>query len=488
VYSVTSHSSFREAEQLYAWVCRSKDEENPSVVLVGNKIDLEGGREVATTEGAELARRLGIGFVETSAKSATNVDLAIHELIRAIPRTSQDYKLVVLGAGGVGKSAISVRFVQNHFVDQYDPTIEDSYRKHCIVQGLQKIANKGTMKRRGNLRGGILSRVRGCLSLPGFRSRHPTATMLQLHDGVSAAMPSTAKGTMGDGEVTPMATCNTITVRMGELAVAMPPTTGDANLCQGCGAAASVLSVAQLHAEGGQTGGEANAWTCEFCKRTNTDCRLTLEELPASPVAEYLLVPAPTVKASTSATKDDVAAGVLAAAKLQGGLAIFCMDVSGSMGVSTSIPESQALWRTLRAGGNGAQSHISRLQCMQAAVKKQLEYFKAAQPDKKCMLITFSNTVMVWGAKEEGVIISGAELNDVSAIVRAAAEMDVSLTPTIGDGLSRLCKQVESLCESGATALGPALLLAVELAGQVPGAEVRNRHAHSQSHCPEPSQ
>eukprot|EP01090_Pellita_catalonica_P023261 TRINITY_DN9463_c0_g1_i1.p1 TRINITY_DN9463_c0_g1~~TRINITY_DN9463_c0_g1_i1.p1 ORF type:complete len:197 (+),score=44.98 TRINITY_DN9463_c0_g1_i1:133-723(+) len=37
-------------------------------------------------------------------------------------------KVVVLGAGGVGKSAITVQFVQNLFLEKYDPTIEDSYR------------------------------------------------------------------------------------------------------------------------------------------------------------------------------------------------------------------------------------------------------------------------------------------------------------------------------------------------------------------------
>lgn len=44
-----------------------------------------------------------------------------------------EYKLVVVGGGGVGKSALTIQFIQSHFVDEYDPTIEDSYRKQCVI-------------------------------------------------------------------------------------------------------------------------------------------------------------------------------------------------------------------------------------------------------------------------------------------------------------------------------------------------------------------
>ncbi|RCK59091.1 Ras-related protein RSR1 [Candida viswanathii] len=47
----------------------------------------------------------------------------------------RDYKVVVLGAGGVGKSSITVQFVQGVYVESYDPTIEDSYRKQIEVDG-----------------------------------------------------------------------------------------------------------------------------------------------------------------------------------------------------------------------------------------------------------------------------------------------------------------------------------------------------------------
>uniref|UniRef100_A0A1B0BZU5 small monomeric GTPase n=1 Tax=Glossina palpalis gambiensis TaxID=67801 RepID=A0A1B0BZU5_9MUSC len=39
--------------------------------------------------------------------------------------------------GGVGKSALTVQFVQGIFVEKYDPTIEDSYRKQVEVDGQQ---------------------------------------------------------------------------------------------------------------------------------------------------------------------------------------------------------------------------------------------------------------------------------------------------------------------------------------------------------------
>ncbi|XP_055303550.1 ras-like protein 2 [Sitodiplosis mosellana] len=46
---------------------------------------------------------------------------------------TQTYKIVVVGGGGVGKSAITIQFIQSYFVTDYDPTIEDSYTKQCVI-------------------------------------------------------------------------------------------------------------------------------------------------------------------------------------------------------------------------------------------------------------------------------------------------------------------------------------------------------------------
>ncbi|XP_033639193.1 ras-related protein M-Ras-like isoform X1 [Asterias rubens] len=45
------------------------------------------------------------------------------------------YKLIVVGDGGVGKSAITIQFFQKMFVVDYDPTIEDSYIQHTEIDG-----------------------------------------------------------------------------------------------------------------------------------------------------------------------------------------------------------------------------------------------------------------------------------------------------------------------------------------------------------------
>ncbi|ELP94971.1 hypothetical protein EIN_251150 [Entamoeba invadens IP1] len=45
------------------------------------------------------------------------------------------FRLVMLGGGAVGKSAITVQLVSGHFVQIYDPTIEDSYRTSISVDG-----------------------------------------------------------------------------------------------------------------------------------------------------------------------------------------------------------------------------------------------------------------------------------------------------------------------------------------------------------------
>ncbi|PFH57543.1 hypothetical protein XA68_14879 [Ophiocordyceps unilateralis] len=53
--------------------------------------------------------------------------------------TSRELHVVVLGAGGVGKSCLTAQFVHNEWIESYDPTIEDSYRTQFQVDGRQVV-------------------------------------------------------------------------------------------------------------------------------------------------------------------------------------------------------------------------------------------------------------------------------------------------------------------------------------------------------------
>ncbi|XP_039258155.1 GTP-binding protein Di-Ras2-like [Styela clava] len=49
--------------------------------------------------------------------------------LRSMPEQSNDYRVVVFGAGGVGKSSLVLRFIKGTFRESYVPTIEDTYRQ-----------------------------------------------------------------------------------------------------------------------------------------------------------------------------------------------------------------------------------------------------------------------------------------------------------------------------------------------------------------------
>ena len=62
-------------------------------ILCGNKFDLDDSRVITQKEGVDLAKKLGIPFLETSAKSAHNVGEAFETLVKEIPKTQSSYKV-----------------------------------------------------------------------------------------------------------------------------------------------------------------------------------------------------------------------------------------------------------------------------------------------------------------------------------------------------------------------------------------------------------
>jgi len=75
VYDVTSSESFDHVEEWLSEVDRYANE-NTSKLLVGNKADLIEEKQVPEETAQRFADKLGISFLETSAKTSTNVDAA----------------------------------------------------------------------------------------------------------------------------------------------------------------------------------------------------------------------------------------------------------------------------------------------------------------------------------------------------------------------------------------------------------------------------
>eukprot|EP00924_Labyrinthula_sp_SR-Ha-C_P004557 maker-scaffold_1-snap-gene-4.21-mRNA-1 protein AED:0.12 eAED:0.12 QI:0/1/0.8/1/1/1/5/73/220 len=75
VYDITRKDTF---EHLSRWLEEAKQNanENMVIMLIGNKADLEARRQVTTEEGQKFAQDNNLIFMETSAKTAANVEEA----------------------------------------------------------------------------------------------------------------------------------------------------------------------------------------------------------------------------------------------------------------------------------------------------------------------------------------------------------------------------------------------------------------------------
>lgn len=57
-------------------------------------------------------------------KKAQPLDLPLH-------------KVIMVGSGGVGKSALTLQYMYGDFIEEYDPTKADSYRKKVVLDGAE---------------------------------------------------------------------------------------------------------------------------------------------------------------------------------------------------------------------------------------------------------------------------------------------------------------------------------------------------------------
>jgi len=105
VYDVTNQESFDHVEEWLSEVDRYANE-NTSKLLVGNKADLVDEKVVSEDTAQKFAEKLSIPFLETSAKTATNVDAAFLTMAKELIKTKAAPKGDTGGGGGSGKVSL----------------------------------------------------------------------------------------------------------------------------------------------------------------------------------------------------------------------------------------------------------------------------------------------------------------------------------------------------------------------------------------------
>lgn len=102
VFDVTNRESFEHIQDWHEEVMSTQGPNKVIFLLVGHKSDLQSTRCVSTQEAEELATSLGMAFMETSAKTNWNVDLAFDTLTDAIQQALQQGHIKLEeGWGGV---------------------------------------------------------------------------------------------------------------------------------------------------------------------------------------------------------------------------------------------------------------------------------------------------------------------------------------------------------------------------------------------------
>jgi GTPase KRas len=93
VYSIASRATFERLEVFRQAMLKVK-RHKPVFMLVGNKCDKQYEREVSREEGAAMARDFGCRFLETSAKTAQNVEKLFTDLVRMLRSTKEVDRVV----------------------------------------------------------------------------------------------------------------------------------------------------------------------------------------------------------------------------------------------------------------------------------------------------------------------------------------------------------------------------------------------------------
>ncbi|KAL5010727.1 hypothetical protein ScPMuIL_013032 [Solemya velum] len=259
---------------------------------------------------------------------------------------------------------------------------------------------------------------------------------------------------------------NVVSIKLDKLISPSNMHTGDPVYCTSC---QSILSnISKLAPEANN-----KIWECEFCSVKNC-FDIDPEEVPKVDDVTYMLEPALSTTASGAFGMDE-------------SLVIFCIDISGSMCVTTAVPgivklrgsqsqSSMGRFNTERSDQYFPNqprnvTYVSRLQALQAAVDHQLQEMAKNHMKRGVALVTFNSEVTIIGdGHGSPVTVTGDKLKNEKELIEVGEEQ--TRPHAIADSRKLLGDKLFSLEEGGQTALGPAMIIATTMAAAQPGSKV----------------
>eukprot|EP01103_Thecamoeba_quadrilineata_P009142 TRINITY_DN18856_c0_g1_i1.p1 TRINITY_DN18856_c0_g1~~TRINITY_DN18856_c0_g1_i1.p1 ORF type:complete len:195 (+),score=36.47 TRINITY_DN18856_c0_g1_i1:41-625(+) len=100
------------------------------------------------------------------------------------------HKIVVMGGQSVGKSALAIMFVWNHFAEDFDPNVEDTYRKSCIIEDepcLLEILDTASQNDYSPMRSRLIRSADGILLIYSVDSRKSFEDLITYRDHIVCA-------------------------------------------------------------------------------------------------------------------------------------------------------------------------------------------------------------------------------------------------------------------------------------------------------------
>ncbi|KAL6079565.1 Circularly permutated Ras protein 1 [Balamuthia mandrillaris] len=280
---------------------------------------------------------------------------------------------------------------------------------------------------------------------------------------------------------------NVVQISLATLAEKAQLLTGDPIFCKSCCAALNHLSKITTTAKTGASssedkGGEEEEedsdqqWLCEFCGASNA-VHIEEEEKPTTESGDYILELAEDPEGSGNGSTEENGGK-----RKNGPVVIFCIDISGSMCVTTEVMGRHKLkggqsllkmQQELNTEGadqfmprqNKDTTWVSRLQCVQAAVETYMDKLVRESPSTRVGLVTFNNDVTIIG-DGTGVpqTITGDKLNQYDTLLELGKSHSNLLSHPIQESHEDLSQRLFRVEENGATALGPALLVSLGMA------------------------